>query len=88
MVDARTVEFRPDARRQLERKSAFVAQRILTKIKWLADNYDLVRHEPLSAELKGLFKLRVGDYRVIYSSKRLVITIHLIGHRREIYERK
>jgi mRNA interferase RelE/StbE len=42
---------------------------------------------PLTGELKGLFKLRVGDYRIAYSieEKKKLLTIHLIGHRREIY---
>ncbi len=88
MVSAWSVEFRPDALKGLSRLSAPVAQRVLTKIKWLAENYDLVRHEALSAELKGLFKLRIGDYRAIYSAQAHVITIHLAGHRREIYDRR
>lgn len=39
-------------------------------------------------KLKGLFKLRVGSYRVFYSFDReeRIITVHLIGHRREIYK--
>jgi mRNA interferase RelE/StbE len=44
----------------------------------------------LNAEVNvraGLFKLRVGNYRVIYSFdvEALLITIHKIGHRRDIY---
>ncbi|WP_345961257.1 type II toxin-antitoxin system RelE family toxin [Pseudanabaena sp. Chao 1811] len=42
----------------------------------------------LSGNLSSFFKLRVGDYRVIYaiaqSQKSLII--HQIGHRREIYD--
>jgi mRNA-degrading endonuclease RelE of RelBE toxin-antitoxin system len=35
-------------------------------------------------------KLRVGDYRVVYQidHERNVLTIFLVGHRREIYERR
>lgn len=42
---------------------------------------------PLKGELKGLYKYRVGTYRIIYQVKRkkLVITIIDIGHRREVY---
>ncbi|MFB2835159.1 type II toxin-antitoxin system RelE family toxin [Floridanema evergladense] len=34
-----------------------------------------------------MFKLRVGDYRVVYtfSTESRIITIHRIGHRSEIY---
>jgi mRNA-degrading endonuclease RelE of RelBE toxin-antitoxin system len=35
--------------------------------------------------MAGLFKLRVGDWRVIYEIGRDVIVIKAVGHRREIY---
>ncbi len=39
--------------------------------------------------LKGLMKLRVGDYRVIYSIKRETVTVHVIkiGHRKDVYDK-
>ncbi|MCC6272416.1 MAG: type II toxin-antitoxin system RelE/ParE family toxin [Deltaproteobacteria bacterium] len=42
---------------------------------------------PLRAELKGLYKYRVGVYRIIYSFQRrvLLVTIIDIGHRKEVY---
>lgn len=49
-------------------------------------NFENVSPQALSSNLSGLFKLRVGDYRVIYSfaTKEQRITIHKIGHRRDI----
>ena len=90
MIDQYTVEFRPEARDNLRRLSKSNAQRILNKINWLANKLDAVSHEALTGELKGLFKLRIGDYRVIYSvvHKERLIIIHLVGHRRNIYERR
>ena len=88
MVRSYAVEFRPEARDSLRRLSQSTAQRILDKIKWLAANFDHIPHESLSGEFKGLFKLRSGDYRVIYAvdnAGRLIV-VHLIGHRRNIYE--
>ncbi|WP_365973399.1 type II toxin-antitoxin system RelE/ParE family toxin [Moorena sp. SIO4G3] len=43
--------------------------------------------QALSANLSGLFKLRIGDYRVIYSfdNEAKCITIHKVAHRRDIY---
>jgi mRNA interferase RelE/StbE len=37
--------------------------------------------------LKGYWKLRVGDWRVIYKIQCKTLTILRIGHRREIYGR-
>ena len=44
---------------------------------------------PLRRNLKGLMKLRVGDYRIIYSIEKDTVTVHVIkiGHRREVYDR-
>jgi mRNA interferase RelE/StbE len=43
--------------------------------------------ERLQGRFKGLFKLRVGDYRIIYEldDPRRLIVVHLVGHRRDIY---
>ena len=43
--------------------------------------------EPLRRCLKGYWKLRVGDWRVIYKIEGKTVIILRIGHRREIYER-
>lgn len=81
------VQFLPEASAELASLDKAVAQRILKKLKWLAENFEDLAPEPLSGELKGLFKLRVGSYRVFYSVDRgeRIITVHLLGHRREIY---
>jgi mRNA interferase RelE/StbE len=38
--------------------------------------------------LKGIagMRLRVGDWRVLFTIKANTITIHAIGHRRDIYD--
>ncbi len=43
---------------------------------------------PLQYSLKGLRRLRVGDFRVIFQidPKANVVLIVMIGHRREIYD--
>ena len=41
--------------------------------------------EPLRRTMKGYWKLRVGDYRVIYKISGRNVTIFRIGHRREVY---
>ena len=81
------LNFLPNAADDLRRLHKIVAQRITSKLRWLAENFDSVRPQGLVGPLAGLSKLRVGDYRVIYEADRegKSITVHLIGHRREIY---
>ena len=38
-------------------------------------------------QLKGYWKLRVGDYRVVFKMAGLEVRIYGIIHRREVYER-
>jgi mRNA interferase RelE/StbE len=84
------VEFRQEAVDGLRHLDKAVAQRILRRLRWLSDNFDTVTPERLSAEFKGLFKFRVGSYRVIYEVKRIerLLTIHFVGHRKDIYRKK
>jgi mRNA interferase RelE/StbE len=83
------VDFRPQAEEDLSRLDKQISQRVLKRIRWLAQHFEEITVEPLSGkQWKGVFKFRVGDYRVLYTASRSkkLITIHLIGHRREIYE--
>jgi mRNA interferase RelE/StbE len=64
-----------------------VASRIVKRIHWLAENFTALKPQALTGSLTDLYKLRVGDYRVIYEVIRSesLIVVHAIGHRREIY---
>ena len=45
---------------------------------------------PLKGDLRGLRRLRVGDYRVVYEvlNNELVVLVVRVAHRREIYRRR
>ncbi len=82
------VTFRPETEQDFKRLDAQIAERILRKIKWLSENFELITPQPLKGEWKGKFKLRIGDYRVVYSvnEEEKRITIHMAGHRQEVYK--
>lgn len=42
---------------------------------------------PLRGDLKGRWRMRMGDYRIIYSIGTNKVLILLIGNRRDIYGR-
>ena len=81
------VEFTPAGLDSLEGLTLTIQERILRKIQWLAENFNDVSPQALTADLSGLFKLRIGDYRVIYSFdvEAQIMTIHKVGHRRDVY---
>ena len=43
--------------------------------------------EPLRGEFEGLFKLRVGEYRVVYTVSRQDVIVLRIRHRGKAYDR-
>ena len=62
---------------------------IKAKLKWLENNVNQIPHLPLTGELKGFFKLRMGDYRAIYYidwEKKLVVVL-AVDHRKDIYRK-
>ena len=83
------VQFLNEAIKELSSLDKPIAKRITKKIKWLSENIENIQPEGLTGYLAGLYKLRVGSYRVIYEileEERLII-IHAIGHRSEVYKK-
>lgn len=59
----------PDAEESFKKLDKSVQLRVAEKIDWLSENADKVIHHPLTSlpdDLKGLCRMRVGDYRIIY----------------------
>lgn len=67
-----------------------VTQTVLSRLNWLAENFEVIERRALKGELMGFYKFRVGDYRVIYEvlDNEKTIIIHSIGHRREVYKKR
>ncbi len=61
-------------------------KRIVAKLKELEKNPKL--GVPLVANLAGLWKLRIGDYRAVYQIKNeeLIVLVLDIGRRKNIYD--
>ena len=65
-------------------------KRIAQKIDWLAEKGDEIIHHPLTSlpdDLRGLCRMRVGDYRIIYwiYAETKHIKIYDIEHRGKDY---
>jgi mRNA interferase RelE/StbE len=84
------VHILPAATRELARLDRAVGRRIVERINWLATNLDTINPEPLTGDFSGLYKFRVGDYRILYEilHDEQMIVIHAVGHRREIYRKR
>ena len=81
------VELTATAEDDLGRLDGTVADRVVAKLRWLSENADQIRTETLSGQWRGVCKLRVGDYRVIYTrdSRARRIVVHFVRHRSYVY---
>jgi len=82
------IEWTEGAIRDLEKLDKPVARRILRRLAWFSKNFQGIVPEPLTDELKGTFKLRIGDWRAVYTVEGKLIIIQFLGHRSEIYRIK
>jgi mRNA interferase RelE/StbE len=63
--------------------------KVKNKTNWLSANAEILNHQMLKGdEFKNIFKLRIGDYRILYDLDRAnkTITFIKIGHRKDIYK--
>jgi len=88
MGQAFGVRLQAEAAEQLRALDSKVRRQIRSKLVWLGDHAEELRHLPLHRDLAGLYKRRVGSYRIIYQVLRddRVLVVHRIGHRRDVYD--
>lgn len=81
------IELRPAAVRALRKLDPPVARRLQAAIALLAED----PRPPASRPLRGrpAWRVRVGDYRVIYTIEDdvLLVVVVTLGHRRDVYDR-
>lgn len=84
------VTFLPNAEESFRKLDRPVQIRIAEKIDWLSENAAKIIHHPLTSlpdDLRGLCRMRTGDYRILYwiynESRR--IKIYDIEHRSKEY---
>lgn len=86
-MPAYRVEVQRSAERDLDRLSTMLFDRISARLIALADD----PHPPGAEKLAGLeaFRIRVGDYRVVYEvdDSARVVVVTRIRHRREVYRK-
>ncbi|QTQ15772.1 type II toxin-antitoxin system RelE family toxin [Treponema parvum] len=83
------VEFSETAFKILKKLDGSIQKQILKYVHELKGLKDpRTRGKRLKSNLAGLWRYRIGDYRMICEIKddKLLITVLRIGHRREIYD--
>ena len=80
------ITFARSARKELQNLPIDVAERILVKIESLAENARPTGCKKLSGGM-NLWRLRVGQYRIIYKidDDANIIDVVVVRHRRDVY---
>lgn len=81
------VDFTPQGLEDISKLDKVIAERVIKKVDWLSQNFEVITPQPLKGRFQGMYKLVVGDWRVIYTADdaNQILTVHLVRHRREVY---
>ena len=82
-----SLELSATARANISRLDPTVAQRVMRRLQRLAQDGESARHVALTGPHAGEFRLRVGDYRALYTIDRVNsrIVVESVGHRSDVY---
>ncbi len=81
----RAVKFTEEGKKTLHSLHIDNQREVKNRLKELAN--DLSIGKALTGRLQGLYSLRVGKYRAIFSLDGELIIVHVVGHRRDIYKK-
>ena len=78
------IEYKSSVAHDLKNLDKAVAKRVIKELEE-ALSCDPDCGEALTGQFKGLFKLRIGDYRVVYSKKQGGVLVLRIRNRSKVY---
>lgn len=81
-----TVLFHPDAAQDIASLTSTMKERLKKAVAERLMSEPTLYGKPLRATLKGYWKLRVGDYRVVYSIHGSDVVIYAVCHRKQVYQ--
>jgi len=77
------IRFTPRFLKNIKVLDREIQVRILREINILKTNPYVGK--PLRSEWKGIYSLRIGDYRVLYQIKKNEVFLLVVGHRKRVY---
>jgi mRNA interferase RelE/StbE len=88
MSEPYEIELPEQAAKSLGKLRNPMAQRIENKLLWLANHVEDTSQKALTGDWAGYFRVRVGDYRIIYrvDHEERLIFVAKLGHRSTIYD--
>ena len=78
------IEIAPKAKKQMVKLPKIVDLAVISKIRGLAENQLNLQIKKLQKR-KDMYRVRVGDYRIIYQNSNNVIEVIAVQHRKDVY---
>jgi mRNA interferase RelE/StbE len=87
-VASYSLHFKPSVEKDLDSLTKPIIARVLERLEQLKSD-PFPRQSTKLHGAERLYRLRVGDYRIVYEldTDAMLITIHHVRHRREVYRR-
>ena len=80
------IQYDPKAVKQLQKLNKQIASEILDGIEEYFNNPILTKIKKLKTPFDGAYRLRIGDYRVVFYQEDDLILISRIAHRKQVYK--
>jgi len=83
------IEYTRNAKKNLKKIDPAIAEEIMSKIEAYAAGDEIARNNNKKLKNQPEYRLRVGDYRVIFeirSNKGETMIINTLGHRKNVYD--
>ena len=84
-MDCNNIQYDPKAIKQLQKLDKTIASNILDSIEEYFDNPIITKIKKLKTPFDGAFRLKIGDYRVIFYQEDDLVLISKIAHRKQVY---
>lgn len=79
------IEYDPKAIKQLQKQNPSIAKELLDGIEEFASTPILTKIKKLKTPFDSAYRLRIGNYRVIFYQEDNLMLISNIAHRKEVY---
>ena len=81
-----SIVYKPSVEKDLRSLPRSTVMRVIKQIDMLGNN-PISRSSVKLTASKGLYRIRVGDYRIVYGVDQDAkqVTIHYVRHRRDVY---
>lgn len=82
----KTIRYTAPAQKQLRKLPSVDAKRIVAKVAQLASNPAALANQVKKLQGIDAMRLRVGDYRVIYTDDGTILMVLKVGQRGSVYD--